>query len=230
MRIDVKSKRFGAKAVLERVSFTLGPGEVVAVTGPSGVGKTTLLRIAAGLDADFDGAVEAPQPIGVVFQEPRLLPWRTVARNVALALPEGTDPGDAARRAREALAVVGLGTEAAQFPRALSLGMARRVAMARALVVDPAVMLLDEPFVSLDDATARRLRDLAARLWRDRDMSVLLVTHNLAEAVALADRIVMLDGTPARIAADIALETPREARSPDWQREQLRLLHGETPA
>jgi NitT/TauT family transport system ATP-binding protein len=217
MDVRVEAKRFGSRDVLSEVHFRLEPGTFLALVGPSGCGKTTLLRIIAGLDRDFTGTVSPPGRVAVVFQEPRLLPWRTVAENVAL--PLAGEPAEPQNRARAVAALdsVGLAAEADTFPRALSLGMARRVALARAIAVDPQLLILDEPFVSLDETSAAAMRALVARVAGALRATVILVTHDLDDALELAGRVIRLDGTPARIAADVALEAPTAARGADWR-------------
>jgi ABC-type nitrate/sulfonate/bicarbonate transport system ATPase subunit len=221
LRVVIEEKSFSrpdgrTHIVLRDVAFRLELSEFVAIVGPSGAGKTTLLNIIAGLDHDFTGTVQlgggkalAAAPIGFVFQEPRLLPWRTVFENIALVLPRGADPSVITRL----LAELGLADAAATYPSRLSLGMARRVALARALVVEPELMLLDEPFVSLDEATARRLRVLLLNLWRRMPCGIILVTHDLREAVELADRILLFSAAPGRLIADVAVTLPRDRRN-----------------
>jgi sulfonate transport system ATP-binding protein len=224
VRISVAAKDFGDRQVLRAIDLTLADGEVLAIVGRSGAGKTTLLRLIAGLDRAFSGGIDVEGPIGMVFQEPRLLPWRRTIENVALALPGSPRQPENLRRAADALAQVGLAGEGDTFPRALSGGMARRVALARALVVGPRLMLLDEPFASLDAATADQLRQMVAEIWRQHRVSVVLVTHDVREAMTLADRIIRLEGQPATIAADVTFGTPPtdemsygdERRSLDW--------------
>lgn len=216
LRLEIRSKRFGAVEALRGFALTAARGEVVALVGPSGCGKTTALSIVAGLDRDFDGTLSvAPDPdgrppcIGMVFQEPRLLPWRTVRQNLALALPRALRRD---LRIDATLALLDLSALADRFPGHLSLGMARRAALARALVVDPDLLLLDEPLVSLDEVTAQRLRALLARVLDGRPRTALLVTHNLREALALADRLLILAPSPGRVVAEIPIATPRAAR------------------
>jgi NitT/TauT family transport system ATP-binding protein len=196
--------------VLGELAFSLGNGEVAALVGPSGCGKTTLLRIIAGLDADFQGAVRLPArgTIGMVFQEPRLLPWRTVEQNVALAAPQ------ASQAALDALfGTLGLTAHRGHYPGELSLGLARRVALARAFAVEPDLLLLDEPFVSLDQALAVRLRDELAELVNRLRVTTLLVTHDVDEAIGLADRLLLLSTNPACIVAEIPVMRPRAAHT-----------------
>ncbi|MBI1207044.1 MAG: ATP-binding cassette domain-containing protein [Azospirillum sp.] len=224
--IEIVEKRFPAVAgapartVLGEIVLDLPADQFVAVTGPSGCGKTTLLNIVAGLDLDWRGRLELPRrPDGSVslaymFQTPRLLPWRTVAENLALVRPRGI--ADPAGWIRRRLAAVGLDEGvAAVYPGRLSQGMSRRVALARALAVEPDLLLMDEPFASLDGAAAGQLRALVARLWRERPMTVVLVTHDLREALGLADRIVLLGGAPARVLADRANPLPFNRRCDD---------------
>jgi ABC-type nitrate/sulfonate/bicarbonate transport system ATPase subunit len=196
----------GKLTVLGGLSFSLKNGEVAALVGPSGCGKTTLLRIVAGLDRDFAGSVALPAhgTLGMVFQEPRLLPWRTVEQNVRLAAPQA---GDAALDAL--FETLGLTSHRDHFPGELSLGLARRVALARAFAVEPELLLLDEPFVSLDDALAVRLREELAELVNRRPVTTLLVTHNVDEAIALADRLLLLSISPARVVAEVQVARPR---------------------
>ena len=201
-------------AVLDHVSFTLPRNTFTALIGPSGCGKTTTLRILTGLDTAYTGTVDpalAEARIAVAFQEPRLLPWRTVADNVALALPDGADK---AARVAEALADVGLAGLESRFPAELSLGQARRAALARAFAVRPDVLYLDEPFVSLDEASAQHLRALLLALWQRERVTVLMVTHNVREAVQLADRIVLMSARPAQVVAAIDVPLPRDQRDP----------------
>jgi NitT/TauT family transport system ATP-binding protein len=213
MRIKGKSYRVasgGRLEVLGELSIVLGTGEVAAVVGPSGCGKTTLLRIIAGLDRDFEGSVELPThgKLGVVFQEPRLLPWRTVDENVRLAAPQ------ASNAALTALyATLGLAEHLRHYPGELSLGLARRVALARAFAVEPDLLALDEPFVSLDAALAARLRAELIELVSRRSVTTLLVTHDLDEAVLLADRVILLSPSPARVLAELPIENARSPRS-----------------
>ena len=211
MRLVVTEKRFGnGMAVLKDVTLEVTDGQFVAVLGASGAGKTTLLRIIAGLDRDFTGIREVPERIGFVFQEPRLLPWRTVGENIRLVLPERSNGQDAVRAS---LAAVGLDGYAASYPRSLSGGQARRVALARALASNAQLLLLDEPFVSLDESAAESLRALLHELWRQRRMRVVLVTHDISEAARLGQRIVVLAGSPASIAADFVQHpSPAELR------------------
>jgi NitT/TauT family transport system ATP-binding protein len=199
MRLEIRCKRAGRDRapILADIALELAPGEVCAVMGPSGIGKTTLLAIAAGLDTDFEGQVtDRPEPVGLAFQDARLLPWRTARENLALALPG---------REGQALAWldrVGLAGQGGLYPRALSVGMAQRVGLARALAVDPALLLLDEPFAALDQATADAMRLLLLRSLAGLRPTALLVTHDPDDVLALAHRTIVLAGSPARIVSD----------------------------
>jgi ABC-type nitrate/sulfonate/bicarbonate transport system ATPase subunit len=215
--VGIKQKSYlaasgGRLRVLSELAFSLRSGEVAALVGPSGCGKTTLLRIIAGLDGDFEGEVTLPAhgTLGMVFQEPRLLPWRTVEQNVRLAAPTVTDAN------LDALfGTLGLAAHRDHYPGELSLGLARRVALARAFAVEPDLLLLDEPFVSLDDALALRLREELAALVTSRHVTTLLVTHDVDEAIALADRLLFLSASPARVLAEVPVARPRTAHTPD---------------
>jgi NitT/TauT family transport system ATP-binding protein len=198
------------RQILGSIGFSLAPGEVAALTGPSGCGKTTLLRAIAGLIDVPEGRVRLPRAgrLGFVFQEPRLLPWRDVETNVRLTAPQASDSDlDAI------LAALGLAEHRRDFPASLSLGLARRVAIARAFAIRPDVLLLDEPFVSLDAALALRLRQELIALIETRAVTSLIVTHNLDEAIALADRVLVLSDRPARLIADVRIPVPRDDRS-----------------
>jgi len=207
--IDIKDKHYpAASGTPARQIFTdfelkVEPHGIVVLLGPSGLGKSTLLNMVAGLDNDYRGSVTFAQPkprIAYAFQSPRLLPWRTVLENVMLPLSAG---GANLARSRSMLAEVGMADAADAYPERLSLGQQRRVALARAFVIEPDVMLMDEPFVSLDEASATRLRSLLRTLLKRRPATVLFVTHHSREAVELASRIVLLDGSPARIVRDV---------------------------
>jgi len=215
VRIERKSYRGasgGELHVLGELALTLGAGEVAALVGPSGCGKTTLLRIVAGLERDFDGSVSLPAhgTLGMVFQEPRLLPWRTVEQNVRLAAPKAADS-----TLDVLFSTLGLTAHRAHYPGELSLGLARRVALARAFAVEPDLLLLDEPFVSLDVALATRLREELAELVRSRAVTTLLVTHDVDEAIGLADRLILLSKSPACVLAEVPVPRPRTALTPD---------------
>jgi sulfonate transport system ATP-binding protein len=196
-------RRFGTRTVLDSVDLEVGRREVVALLGASGCGKSTLLRILAGLDDDAEGSVGVDGGRGVVFQEPRLLPWKRVQANVRL----GLDGPDAAGRATSALADVGLAERASAYPGTLSGGEAQRVALARALVRNPSVLLLDEPFAALDALTRLRMQNLLRRLYEQRDLAVVLVTHDVDEALLLADRVVVLEN--GRIAESLVVDLTR---------------------
>ncbi|WP_430331524.1 ABC transporter ATP-binding protein [Rhodococcus sp. ACT016] len=194
---------FGSDVVLDGIDLTLRRGEIVALVGRSGSGKSTLLRTIAGLDRGHEGRIDVDGSVAVAFQEPRLLPWKRVHRNVSLGLSNS----DGKRRAIEALAEVNLGHRVDAWPLTLSGGEAQRVSLARALVREPDLLLLDEPFGALDALTRITAYDLLIRLWRRHGFAVLLVTHDVEEAVLLADRVLVLDhGT---IAHDVAVTTPR---------------------
>ncbi len=182
--------------------------EVLALVGPSGCGKTTLLRIVAGLDHDFEGSVTRPPGvIGMVFQEPRLLPWRSVEDTVRLAAPHADDAA-----LGTLFEMLDLSAHRGHFPGELSLGLARRVALARAFAVEPTLLILDEPFTSLDAPLAARLRDELTLLVARRPVTTLLVTHDLDEAAQLADRFIALSARPARVLAEIPVSGRRGAR------------------
>src|SRR6476469_3654197 len=208
---------------LEGISFSVEPGEIVAVVGGSGCGKSTLLRAISGLDQPSQGRVlldgeliiSPHEKIGIVFQEPRLLPWLTVADNVAFGL---TDRPASRRQHRAAAALfrVGLNEKARMWPRELSGGQAQRVAIARALVPQPEVLLLDEPFSALDAFTRRDLQDHLLDLWADTRPTLILVTHDVDEAVVLADRVLVMRPRPGRLfdQIEINLGRPRDRNSP----------------
>jgi NitT/TauT family transport system ATP-binding protein len=190
--------------------FDVEPESMTVLMGPSGCGKTTLLRIVAHLDDRFTGEIVVPEDarIGLVFQEPRLLPWRTVRQNIELvAAPDFTDP-DLLKLA----AAVGITDMLPRYPQELSLGLARRVALARAFATRPDLLLLDEPFVSLDERTADRLRRLLLEVWQARPTTAILVTHNPREAILLADRLVLLAPRPTHLVASVPITVPRAKR------------------
>lgn len=215
LEVDIAGKTYQSAAgerhdVLAKINFSLRSGEVAAFFGPSGCGKSTMLRILVGLDDDFKGRVSRPSGarIGMVFQEPRLLPWRSVEDNVRLAAPDIDE-----NRLSALFKVLELEGHRSHYPGELSLGLARRVALARAFAIEPDILVLDEPLASLDDALAGRLREEIAALVNNRAMITLLVTHNPDDAVRLADRVFLLSARPARILADLPMHTPRQARS-----------------
>ncbi len=219
VRLRGFTRRFGETVVLHDLDLDIAAGEFVALLGRSGSGKTTLLRTLAGLDPADHQDVVTPKGRAVVFQDPRLLPWKPVWRNVALGLG-GANPRD---RARAALTEVGLGHRLDVWPATLSGGEAQRAALARALVREPELLLLDEPFASVDALTRIRMHDLVLALWRTHRPAVLLVTHDVDEAITLADRVLVLDA--GRIAGEetIRLARPRET-GPDFQAIRRRLL------
>jgi NitT/TauT family transport system ATP-binding protein len=217
LELHIKQKSYRAAAggrlhVIGELSIALVRGEVAALVGPSGCGKTTLLRIITGLDRDFEGSVSLPADckLGVVFQEPRLLPWRTVEENIRLVAPQAS-----AQSLNALFATLGLAQHRRHFPGELSLGQARRVALARALAVEPDFLFLDEPFVSLDAALADRLRGELIELVSRRPVTTLVVTHDVEEAIGLADRIFLLSSSPARVLANMPIDRPRTKRSAD---------------
>jgi ABC-type nitrate/sulfonate/bicarbonate transport system ATPase subunit len=214
LRIDAKSYLSADGTPVEVVrefELRLDAGSFAALIGPSGCGKTTILKIAAGLDLDFRGKLRTPGSgrLGIVFQEPRLLPWRTVAENIRLALPAHQIDVDLT----DLVEILGLGAHLARFPGELSLGLARRAAIARAFAVRPDFLLLDEPFVSLDEAVAARLRDELIALTTRAKVTTLFVTHDLEEAVQLADRLFFLSDRPARVILEKTLPPPRGGRN-----------------
>lgn len=193
MRLDLTARSFGPRLILGPVSLTVGAGQRVALLGPSGVGKTTLLRIIAGLDRDFAGTRAVPERLAMVFQEPTLLPWRTALAN--LTLPTGATRAEAAAL----MAQVGLAGREAAYPRQLSLGQQRRLSLARAFAARPGILLMDEPFASLDEATRDRMLDLTAQLLDSSGAGLILVTHDPAEAARLGARPLTLSGSPATL-------------------------------
>jgi len=217
--IDGVSHRFGETEVIRGVDVTIEAGSFVALIGPSGSGKSTLLRLVSGLEAPTAGRIDRSSPggpaaaggIAFVFQDAQLLPWRTVLDNVALPLELAGVPRPEARaRARVPLADVELADVAERFPDQLSGGMRMRVSIARALVNEPALLLLDEPFAALDELTRQRLDERLRGLYLRRRMTVLFVTHSLAEAVFLADRALVFSPRPARVVLDQPIRLPAE--------------------
>jgi ABC-type nitrate/sulfonate/bicarbonate transport system ATPase subunit len=215
LEVEIAGKTFKNAAVerhdvIAGIAFALDAGEVGVFVGPSGCGKSTMLRILAGLDHDFQGRVSRPidARIGFVFQEPRLLPWRSVEENVRLVAPLADDA-----KLSALFEILELKAHRNHFPGELSLGLARRVALARAFAVGPDFLVLDEPLASLDVALAARLRDQIAMLVDGRSVITLLVTHDVDDAVRLGDRLFLLSPRPARIVAELPIRIPRSERT-----------------
>ncbi|MEC8580031.1 MAG: ABC transporter ATP-binding protein [Pseudomonadota bacterium] len=190
--VDIQQKSYGDTQILGRVAFQIPKGETVAILGPSGVGKSTLLRIVAGIDPDYQGTVARPDKMAIVFQEPTLLPWRTVLQNITLVHPDLSE-----NAAMRMLKKVGIADKAHLFPGQTSLGQQRRLALARAFACQPDFLIMDEPFVSLDPETADTMLGLTETLIAETGPAVLFVTHAREEATRLADRILELRGQPA---------------------------------
>ncbi|MDC9729915.1 MAG: ABC transporter ATP-binding protein [Methyloprofundus sp.] len=208
-----------SKQIIKNLNLSLKANEFVCLVGHSGCGKTSLLNILSGLDLDFTGKINlgSTEPkMGYIFQSPRLLPWRTVAENISLA-SSCTDES-----LNFLLDSMGLSHEKEHYPTQLSLGMSRRVAIARAFATDPDLLLMDEPFVSLDSPTARRVRQLLVDLWLKRPHKVLFVTHDLREAITLADRLIFLESKPMTVLKEIAVTLPRGERDNELKIEQFK--------
>jgi len=206
---------FGAKRVLDGIDLKVDAGQFVAVVGKSGCGKSTLLRLLAGLDRPTSGSITfGATPRGaltrIMFQEPRLLPWQRVLANVEVGLPAEVKGEERHRRALAALAQVGLADRAGEWPSVLSGGQKQRVALARGLISGPQILALDEPLGALDALTRIEMQRLVERIWREQGFTTVLVTHDVSEAVALADRIILID--EGRIALDLDVPLPRPRR------------------
>jgi NitT/TauT family transport system ATP-binding protein len=212
----------GHVEALDDISFEIAPGQFVCIVGPSGSGKSTLLRIMAGLIAPLQGRVwldgqpvtSPGRSIGLVFQKANLMPWRTAIDNIALPLEvAGVASDEIDHRANELIDLVGLNGFAHSYPRGLSGGMEQRVAIARALINRPSILLLDEPFGSLDALTRERMALELTRIWSSQKTTVVMVTHSIQEAVFLGDRVLVMTDRPGRIAADVPVSLPRPR---DW--------------
>lgn len=232
LEIDIQAKRFPsadgapAQTVLRDVFLAVEAAQFLCILGPSGCGKTTLLNLVAGLDQDFEGRISiAREPgrdqprIGYVFQNPTLLPWRSVIENLRLVMA-----ADQIARGLDLalLDAMGLLDYRDAYPKSLSLGMSRRVALARAFAVEPDLLLMDEPFVSLDESTADGLRRLLLQIWQAKPTTVLFVTHDSREAIQLAQRIIVLCAAPATIVRDQSVALTAEQRADPLQLEALR--------
>ncbi|MDX7952850.1 ATP-binding cassette domain-containing protein [Lichenihabitans sp. Uapishka_5] len=219
VRLERVSRSFGPHAVLKALDLTVAPGQFLAVVGRSGSGKSTLLRLLCGLDQPtggqvlFDGGPARAGVARLMFQEPRLLPWASVIDNVMVGLRPGTPAAAKAERARAALAAVGLEDRAGDWPTVLSGGQKQRVALARALVSRPGLLLLDEPLGALDALTRLDMQDLLAKAWLDGRMTAVLVTHDVTEAVRLADRILLLEDGNVTLDVTNPAPHPRPAHS-----------------
>ena len=222
VQVSGLSRSFDGRGVLRDIDLEIRRGEFVALLGRSGSGKSTLLRILAGLDAGYDGTVDAPERSAVVFQDSRLLPWSEVARNVTLGLRGSRQL--LRRQAIQALDEVGLGAHAAAWPKTLSGGEAQRVALARALVREPELLLLDEPFGALDALTRIKMHSLLRTLCAKHQPATLLVTHDVDEAIVLADRIIVLTDGFLSLEVDIDLPVERRRKAPAFAAIRDRLL------
>jgi NitT/TauT family transport system ATP-binding protein len=229
IRVDRLTKTYGPRTVLSDVTFDVGPSEIVSIVGPSGCGKTTLLRCIAGLTAPNGGTVsisgrtvtEPPEGVGVVFQHFGLFPWKTVFGNVAFGLTVlGMERREAARRVHELIAMVGLDGFENSYPYQLSGGMQQRAGLARALAIDPTVLVMDEPFASLDAQTRDLLQLEMLRILEHRPAATIFVTHSIDEAVLMGDRIVILAGRPSHVAdiVDVGIPHPRGREAVDSER------------
>lgn len=234
LRLQLERKGFRSaetqevRTILRDLTLEVAAEEFVCLFGPSGCGKTTLLNLIAGIDNEFEGKLSLgkapnaqPATLGYVFQDPRLLPWLTVEANLRLVLPESLRQSDAPWSYLERM---GVGQTRKAFPGELSLGMARRVALARAFAVQPQLLLMDEPFVSLDAHNADVLRELLLEVWLENRCAVLLVTHDLDEALRLADRILLFGDSPTTLLREFPIMVPRTERTPEVRaclREQI---------
>ncbi|HEY5360478.1 MAG TPA: ABC transporter ATP-binding protein [Streptosporangiaceae bacterium] len=214
------TRQFGDRRVLDGLDLDIAPGEFVALIGRSGSGKSTLLRALAGLDSGVTGELSVAGAVAVAFQEPRLVPWRRVRDNVCLGL-RASDPKSVARAALEE---VGLAAQADAWPLTLSGGEAQRAALARALVREPSLLLLDEPFSALDALTRITMHHLVLRLWAHHQPAVLLVTHDLDEALSLADRVIVLAGGRIAYSCLVSIPRPRGRDHPELTALHTRLL------
>lgn len=219
------AQKSSTRPLFKQFELSLAPGELLCLLGPSGCGKSSLLQMIAGLDPDFKGCLELSaesESISYMFQQPRLLPWRTLRQNLALVIAP-----DHYHRIEPLVAAMGLSAYVDAYPGSLSLGMARRAALARSLIVEPTLILMDEPFVSLDPPTVKEMHRLVNRLRQMRPQTaILFVTHDLREAITLADRILVLGGQPTRILHQWRGKVPQQERDPRYQTEQMLELRG----
>lgn len=228
LQIENVTKQFDNEfTAVESINLQVNTGKIISIVGTSGCGKSTLLRIIAGLDYPTSGSVrihnqliEAPHPeVGIIFQEPRLMPWLNVWKNVQFGLVS-VSKAEKEKITEETLGKVGLTEFSQLFPRELSGGMAQRVAIARALVTKPSILLLDEPFSALDAFTRMKLQEHLLKIWEYDRPTMILVTHDIEEALVLSDRIIVMRGSPGRIHQDFTLDLPRPR-----QRTELNFQH-----